>query len=292
MTHTNAIRDRLAPLALGLPEADLDGSLATHVAGCDLCAADLRDLRETAALLAFGSDTPSPRADLRARVLERIGRDRFVFVLSSEGGWLDRGGGLQVKQLFATSDETYTSLIALPARMPVSQAYRQGDLGYVVMRGELESDGARLEAGKFLRGAEGAWGRGISARTDTVLLAVSGARGEENAAGLSVRATAGEWSLLARGTLALSLAGSAQEGLEISLLRMEPGAALPVHSHELTEELCLISGDCRCQGVEFGPEDYHRASPGTTHDVTTSVGGCTMVYITRKVVEAGRRASG
>jgi anti-sigma factor ChrR (cupin superfamily) len=83
-------------------------------------------------------------------------------------------------------------------------------------------------------------------------------------------------------TLALPLAGSAKEGVEISLMRIEPGGAVARHRHDWVEELCVISGDCRCQGMELGPEDYHRASPGTRHDVLTSVGGCTMVYIIRK----------
>jgi anti-sigma factor ChrR (cupin superfamily) len=84
------------------------------------------------------------------------------------------------------------------------------------------------------------------------------------------------------GTLALPLAGSAEERIEISLLRLEPGASVARHRHDWVEELCVISGDCRCAGIEMGSEDYHRADPGTTHDVITSIGGCTIVCVNRK----------
>ena len=48
MTHSDSQLDRLAPFALGLPEADPDGSVASHLAeGCEACAGELRELRET-----------------------------------------------------------------------------------------------------------------------------------------------------------------------------------------------------------------------------------------------------
>lgn len=254
--------------------------LEAHVQRCPQCTVELFELRETAALLALGSEALFPDPGLRVRVLERIGRERFGFVLSSEGAWVDQGGGLQIKQLFLGSDGSRTSLVALPARMPVSRAYHQGDLGYVVIRGELESEGVRLGAGGLLPGAGGDRGSEAAALTETVLLAVSARPGDTLTGSPTARPAVGKWKELEPGALILPLGGSV-EGLQISLMRMTPGAKISRHKHEEVEELCLISGDCRCQGVEVGPEDYHRASPGTTHEATTTVGGCTMVYITR-----------
>jgi anti-sigma factor ChrR (cupin superfamily) len=145
----------------------------------------------------------------------------------------------------------------------------------------------RLGDGDFVPAAGKLPGRQIAAVMDTVVLAVAGSK---DALPLdsprAVRSGKAAWNPMEPGVLALPLAGSAPEGIEISLIRVEPGTAAARHRHDWTEELCLISGDCRCQGVELGPEDYHRADPGTTHDATTSVGGCTMVYIIRKVVSS------
>jgi anti-sigma factor ChrR (cupin superfamily) len=98
----------------------------------------------------------------------------------------------------------------------------------------------------------------------------------------AVRSGKAAWNPAEPGALALPLSGSAEEGVEISLVRVDPGAGLARHRHDWIEELCLVSGDLRCQDVELGPEDYHRANAGTSHDVATSVGGCTMVYIVRR----------
>ena len=284
MSHPPELLDRLAPYALGLPDADVDGALASHLAaGCDSCATELRELRETGALLALGAEPLNPSDELRERILDRVSGESFAFVLSSTGEWRQEGG-LEIKQLYATPDGSGTSLIALRTGSRLADAYRPGHLGYVIVRGELDGEGLRLGAGDFVPAAGKAPGRQMTAVMDTVLLAVAGS---EQAAPLdsprAVRSGKAAWNPMEPGTLALPVAGSADEGIEISLLRLEPGATAARHRHEWVEELCVISGDCRCQGVELGPEDYHRASPGTRHDVTTSVGGCTLVYITRKV---------
>lgn len=287
MSHSSDLSNRLAPLALGLPDADADGTLASHLAaGCESCAAELRELRETAALLALGIEPLEPSEKLRQRILDRIGGDSFAFVLSGEGEWLE-DEGLEVKLLYGTPQGPATSLVSLPTGSWLAQAYRPGHLGYVIMRGELDGEGMRLGAGDFLPAAGKMPGRQMAVVMDTVLLAIAGS---PDATPLdsprAVRSGKAAWNPMEPGALALPLAGSVEEGVEISLVRMEPGAAIARHRHDWVEELCLISGDCRCQGIELGPEDYHRADPGTTHDVTTSVGGCTMAYIIRKTTSA------
>jgi anti-sigma factor ChrR (cupin superfamily) len=159
----------------------------------------------------------------------------------------------------------------------------------VVLRGELEGEGLRLGTGDFVPAAGKMPGRQLSVLTDTILLAVAGS---DQAAPLdsprAVRSSRAAWNPVEPGALALPLAGSAEEGVEVSLVKMEPGATLARHRHDWVEELCLVSGDLRCQGVELGPEDYHRAGPATTHEVATTVGGCTMVYMIRKRISAER----
>jgi quercetin dioxygenase-like cupin family protein len=285
MSHPPELANRLAAFAMGLVDADPDGTLASHLAsGCESCASDLRHFRETAALLALGIEPLDPPDALRQRILDRVGGNSFAFVLNGPGEWREQNG-LEVKVLFGTSHGPLTSLLSLPTGSWLADAYRPGHLGYVIMRGELDGDGMRLGAGDFLPAAGKVPGRQMAVVMDTVLLAVAGS---PEAAALdsprAVRSGKAAWNPMEPGTLALPLSGSEEEGVEISLLRVEPGATIARHRHDWVEELCLISGDCRCQGIELGPEDYHRANPGTTHDATTSVGGCTLVYITRKSI--------
>ncbi|HET6777380.1 MAG TPA: cupin domain-containing protein [Gemmatimonadales bacterium] len=283
MTHPSGLVDRLAAFALGLPDADPDGALASHLAGeCLSCATELRELRETVALLALGIQPLSSSDGLRERVVDRVSGESYAFVLSSTGDWRE-DSGLGIKQLYAAPGGGGTSLVSLRTGSRLADAYRAGDLGYVLLRGELDGEGLRLGTGDFVPAAGKIPGRELAVVMDTVLLAVTGS---EQAAPLdsprAVRSGKAAWNPAEPGALALPLAGSAEEGVELSLVRMEPGAALARHRHAWVEELCLISGDLRCQGVELGPEDYHRAGPGTTHDVATTVGGCTMVYIIRR----------
>jgi anti-sigma factor ChrR (cupin superfamily) len=282
VTHPTELADRLGAYALGLVDADPDGALAAHLAaGCENCASELRDLRETAALLALGTEPVTPPDELRARLLDRVAGESFVFVLAGSGEWRE-DGGQEHKELFSSPSGGATTLISLRTGTWLEEAYRPGHLGYVIMRGELDGEGLRLGAGDFVPAAGRVPGRKMAVVMDTVLFAVAGS---EKALPLdsprAVRAGKAAWNPMEPGTLALPLAGSAKEGVEISLMRMEPGAAVARHRHEWVEELCVISGDCRCQGMELGPEDYHRASPGTRHDILTSVGGCTMVYVIR-----------
>lgn len=257
--------------------------MASHLAtGCTSCANELRDHRETAALLALGAEPLTSSVDLRQRILDRISGEGFAFVLSNEGDWRQQNG-LEIKQLYGLPAGGGTALTSLPTGSWLAQAYLPGHLGYVIMRGELDGEGLRLGAGDFVPAAGKVPGRQMAVVMDTVLLAVAG---PADAAPLesprAVRSGKAAWNPMEPGALALPLAGSSAEGVEISLLRLEPGATVARHRHEWVEELCVIAGDCRCEGVELGPGDYHRASPGTRHDVMTSVGGCTMAYIIRQ----------
>jgi len=281
-THTPRLLEQLAPVALGLPEADPTGAVLSHLSeGCEICAVELAQLRETAALLALGSDPLSSPADLRERIVGRTQETSFEFILATDGAW-ESAGNLEFKRLYAVPGGS-TTLISLRTGSWLAEAYRPGHLGYVILRGELDGEGLRLSTGDFIPAAGKIPGREMAAVMDTVLLAVAGAADAEPLdSPKAVRSGRAAWNPMEAGVLALPLAGSEKEGIEISLVHMEAGAVAARHRHEWVEELCVLSGDCRCQGIELGPEDYHRAAPGTSHEETQSLGGCTLAYITRK----------
>ena len=283
MSHPAGLADRLAAHALGLPDADPDGALAAHLAaGCEGCAVELRELRETGALLALGVGPVEPPAGLREQILDRVSGEGFVFELAGSGAWQE-DGSLESKQLYSEPGRGGTWLVSLRSGTWLEDAYRPGHLGYVILRGELDGEGHRLGPGDFVPAAGKLPGRKMAVAIDTVLLAVAGS---EQAIPLdspkAVRSGKAAWNPMEPGATALPLAGSAEEGIEISLLRLDAGGSIARHRHDGVEELCVISGDCRFQGMELGPDDYHRAGPGTRHDVTSSVTGCTLACIIRK----------
>jgi quercetin dioxygenase-like cupin family protein len=280
--HTPRILEQLAPVALGLPEADPTGAVLTHLSeGCDICAIEFAQLRETAALLALGSDPLSSPADLRERINRRIQDTSFEFILATDGAW-ESAGNLEFKRLYAAPGGS-TTLISLPTGSWLAEAYRPGHPGYVILRGELDGEGLRLSTGDFIPAAGKIPGRQMAVVMDTVLLAIAGPTDAEPLdSPKAVRSGRAAWNPVETGVLALPLAGSEREAIEISLVHMEAGAIAARHRHEWVEELCVVSGDCRCQGIELGPEDYHRAAPGTSHEEIRSLGGGTLVYIVRK----------
>ena len=174
MNHPPELGYRLAGLALGLVDADSDGSLASHLdTGCESCATELRHYRETAALLALGIEPLHPPEALRQRILDRAGGNSFAFVLSGAGEWR-KEDGLEAKVLFDTPEGPLTSLLSLPTGSWLADAYRPGHLGYMIMRGELDGEGMRLGVGDFLPAAGKVPGRQMAVVMDTVLLAVAG----------------------------------------------------------------------------------------------------------------------
>ena len=217
MSHAPDLVNRLAPYALGLPDADGDGALASHLAtGCERCAADLREFRETAALLALGAEPVEPSGENRQRLLDRISGNSFAFIVAGSGEW-HNVDGLETKFLYGSAEAALTALVSLPTGSRLVQAYRPGHLGYVLLRGELDGEGLRLGAGDFLPAAGKVPGRQMDVVMDTVLLAVAGA---PDAAPLdsprAVRSGKAAWNPMEPGSLALPLAGSEEEGIEIS----------------------------------------------------------------------------
>ena len=64
------------------------------------------------------------------------------------------------------------------------------------------------------------------------------------------------------------------------LVRLDPNAEYPPHTHAGTEELHLLHGELWIDGRKLYPGDYNRAEPGTSDARVWSETGCTCVLIT------------
>ncbi len=64
------------------------------------------------------------------------------------------------------------------------------------------------------------------------------------------------------------------------LVRLEPGASYPAHTHAGVEELHLLHGELWIDERKLFPGDYNYGEPGTGDDRVFSETGCTCVLVT------------
>ncbi len=91
---------------------------------------------------------------------------------------------------------------------------------------------------------------------------------------LTIRASGGEWTELAPGVhmKRLHRDGSARS----FLLRLAPGAALPVHRHTADEECLVLEGEVYLDELRVAAGDYHLARASTTHGQIRSPQGALL----------------
>jgi anti-sigma factor ChrR (cupin superfamily) len=70
-------------------------------------------------------------------------------------------------------------------------------------------------------------------------------------------------------------------GWEMQVVRFEPGARAPVHTHEGPEFLFSLEGDLTQAGRRMGPGWASVASAGTIDDDVYSETGCVFVLVDR-----------
>ncbi|MDQ2948904.1 MAG: cupin domain-containing protein [Acidobacteriota bacterium] len=72
------------------------------------------------------------------------------------------------------------------------------------------------------------------------------------------------------------------DGLEMQIVRFEPGARLPVHRHECPEFIYVLEGELILGGERLGPGAASVASKGSVHSDVHSETGCVFVLIDRQ----------
>jgi anti-sigma factor ChrR (cupin superfamily) len=86
-------------------------------------------------------------------------------------------------------------------------------------------------------------------------------------------------STVTAGVFVKDIATSA--GWEMQLVRFEPGARFPVHTHEHPEFLFVLEGELVQAGSRLGPGWASIASPGSVDDDVHSDTGCIFVLVDR-----------
>ena len=89
-----------------------------------------------------------------------------------------------------------------------------------------------------------------------------------------------EWEEVAPGISCKLLATDAEKHVVSMLVRLDPGADYPPHTHAGVEELHLLDGELWIDEKKLFPGDYNRAEPGTGDQRVWSETGCTCVLIT------------
>jgi anti-sigma factor ChrR (cupin superfamily) len=89
-----------------------------------------------------------------------------------------------------------------------------------------------------------------------------------------------EWERVAPGISCKLLATDAERHRISMLVRLDPGASYPSHTHAGVEELFLLDGELWIDERKLFPGDYNYGAPGDGDQLVWSETGCTCVLIT------------
>lgn len=94
-----------------------------------------------------------------------------------------------------------------------------------------------------------------------------------------VRAGEGSWFNLGPGITAKRLYDEPASGNVVLLVRMEPGAQYPPHSHADVEHAFVLEGELHFGELVLRPGDYQCALPSSTHRSSHTVNGCMVLIV-------------
>jgi quercetin dioxygenase-like cupin family protein len=99
---------------------------------------------------------------------------------------------------------------------------------------------------------------------------------------LVLRTTQMEWQSPSPGFSVKVLLDDSERDVTTSLVRMAPGTLYPAHRHKGIEEVYVLQGDLRVEGVELVQGDYCLSQPETIHQGSYSELGCLLMVKTSK----------
>jgi quercetin dioxygenase-like cupin family protein len=88
-------------------------------------------------------------------------------------------------------------------------------------------------------------------------------------------------STLAEGVFVKDVAVT--DGLEMQIVRFQPGAQLPLHRHECPEFIYVLEGELILASQRLGPGAASVASRESVHSDVHSETGCTFVLVDRPI---------
>ncbi len=96
----------------------------------------------------------------------------------------------------------------------------------------------------------------------------------------TVRASEGKWKPTAEpGITFKKLYFDRDAGLVTMLVRLEPGAVYPAHTHSRTEQCLVLEGDLIHQDRVYGPGDFTWAEAGSADPALTTRNGTLLLII-------------
>jgi quercetin dioxygenase-like cupin family protein len=122
---------------------------------------------------------------------------------------------------------------------------------------------------------------GESLRTDSFqsLLGRIDSEGSHRLGWITQRDAEARWIAMGEGVAYRVLREDPAVGRRAVLMRMQPGAVYPPHSHEIDEECFVIEGDLHFGDIEFRAGDFLVALKGTVHPASRTVNGCLLHVI-------------
>lgn len=94
---------------------------------------------------------------------------------------------------------------------------------------------------------------------------------------LTLRANEGIWQHYAPGVETKILREEPASNSVTYLVRMQPGARVPVHQHPQVEECLVLEGEVHLGDHVIRRGDWHVALPGSAHDDFWSKTGCLLL---------------
>jgi anti-sigma factor ChrR (cupin superfamily) len=102
---------------------------------------------------------------------------------------------------------------------------------------------------------------------------------------LTVRANEGEWKETATGVFVKRLFADEASGTVTTMVRMLPGASLPMHRHLGIEQCLMLDGDFHVNEHVFRKGDYHCAPKGSVHETLFTENGALFLIVSQKGFE-------
>lgn len=93
---------------------------------------------------------------------------------------------------------------------------------------------------------------------------------------VTVRNTEGRWIEIAPGARKKHLYYDENSRSEAFLIELDPGATLPEHDHDGTEDCLVISGDFSIGNLKLTAGDFHAAFVASRHAPCRSNNGCRL----------------